>query len=148
MRNRIFQGATAVEDQWQLVEEDSTTSAEVHLLYHYADWIENRATYLAQPGAKGVLLSNTDDVASLMPDLERLALICIDFPEAVDGRGYSQARLLRDRLGYSGELRAVGEVLVDQLFLMRRCGFDAYALPDKNVECISKYLDPFTVKYQ
>ena len=71
-------------------------------------------------------LANTDDPEALAPDLQHLKLIVLDFPKYTDGRAYSQARRLRGRLGYRGELRATGQVLRDQLPFMLRCGFDSF----------------------
>ena len=73
-----------------------------------------------------------DDARALIPHLDRLRLIEVNFPAFTDGRGYSAARVLREA-GYAGELRAVGDVLVDQLAFMRRCGFDAFD-PDKALD--------------
>jgi uncharacterized protein (DUF934 family) len=75
-----------------------------------------------------VWLGPDDDVAPLLPWLATLPLIAIRFPVFTDGRGYSLARLLRGRHGYAGELRAVGDVLRDQLYFLQRCGFDSFAL--------------------
>ena len=80
----------------------------------------------AQSNAAAVRLEPGDEARDLLPHLERLRLIEINFPVYGDGRGYTAARVLREA-GYIGELRAVGDVLVDQLAFMRRCGFDAFA---------------------
>ena len=82
----------------------------------------------AQTNAAAVRLEPGDEARDLLPHLDRLKLIEVNFPGFGDGRGYSSARILREA-GYTGELRAVGDVLVDQIALMRRCGFDAFA-PD------------------
>lgn len=79
-----------------------------------------------QSNASAVRLEPGDDARDLLPHLDRLQLIEVNFPVFGDGRGYSAARILREA-GYGGELRAVGEVLVDQIAFMRRCGFDAFA---------------------
>jgi uncharacterized protein (DUF934 family) len=79
-----------------------------------------------QSNAAAVRLEPGDDARDLLPHLERLKLIEVNFPVFGDGRGYSAARILREA-GYNGELRAVGDVLVDQIAYMRRCGFDAFA---------------------
>ena len=79
--------------------------------------------------ATAVDLASTDDPEALVPHLDRLALIEVTFPAFTDGRGYSSARLLREA-GYTGELRASGDVQIDQLRYMRRCGFDSFA-PEK-----------------
>ena len=79
-----------------------------------------------QTNAAAVRIEPGDDARALLPFLGRLKLVEVNFPAFTDGRGYSAARILREA-GYAGELRAVGDVLVDQLFAMRRCGFDSFA---------------------
>ena len=100
-----------------------------------------------QPG-DGVLLGPDDDVETLSLPFDELAVIAIDFPSFRDGRGYSQAYLLRQRLGWQGELRAVGDVLRDQLSHMRQCGFDSFAVrEDKSAENALKGLAGMSVVY-
>lgn len=82
--------------------------------------------FLDQSNATAVRLEPDDDARALIPHLDRLALIEIAFPKFRDGRGYSSARILREA-GYTGELRAQGDVLVDQIAFMMRCGFDSFA---------------------
>ncbi len=81
-----------------------------------------------QSNATAVRIEPGDDARALLPHLDRLRLIEVNFPAYTDGRGYSAARILREA-GYTGELRAVGDVLIDQLSNMKRCGFDSFA-PD------------------
>ena len=88
--------------------------------------------FLDQPNAVSVRIEGGDDVRRLGPALDRLRLVEIDFPRFRDGRGYSSARILRE-MSYQGELKAVGDVLVDQLLFMRRCGFDSFA-PDQPID--------------
>ncbi|MDQ2878388.1 MAG: DUF934 domain-containing protein [Pseudomonadota bacterium] len=85
-----------------------------------------------QVNASAVRIEAGEDARRLLPYLDRLALIEIDFPRFRDGRGYSSARILREA-GYTGELRAAGDVLVDQMDHMRRCGFDSFA-PDAPID--------------
>jgi uncharacterized protein (DUF934 family) len=108
-----------------------------------------RIVPLAQwQAGEGLLLGPDDDVESLQPLLADVAMIAIDFPSFRDGRGYSQAYLLRRRLGWQGELRAVGDVLRDQLSHMRQCGFDSFAVrADKSVEDALKGLAGMSVLY-
>jgi uncharacterized protein (DUF934 family) len=87
---------------------------------------------LEQTNANAVRIEPGDDARLLLPFLDRLALVEVNFPSFGDGRGYSAARILREA-GYAGELRAVGQVLIDQLSHMRRCGFDSFA-PDKRLD--------------
>lgn len=89
-------------------------------------------SYLGQANAAAVRIEPGDDARALIPHLGDLKLIEVNFPSFMDGRGYSSARVLREA-GYAGELRAVGDVLVDQLGAMRRCGFDSFE-PDKPLD--------------
>jgi uncharacterized protein (DUF934 family) len=84
-----------------------------------------------QTNAAAVRLEPGDDARDLLPHLDRIRLVEVNFPVFGDGRGYSSARVLREA-GYTGELRAVGDVLIDQIALMRRCGFDSFA-PDREL---------------
>lgn len=96
-----------------------------------------------QTNANAVRIETGDDARELIPYLDRIALIEVAFPSFRDGRGYSTARILREA-GYEGELRAEGDVLVDQLAFMRRCGFDSFA-PSKSIDpviaeaCLARY---------
>ena len=83
-------------------------------------------SFLGQSNATAVRIEAGDDARALLPHLDRIALVEVSFPKFRDGRGYSSARILREA-GYTGELRAQGDVLVDQIPLMRRCGFDSFA---------------------
>jgi uncharacterized protein (DUF934 family) len=112
-----------------------------------ADFLAAVAAPGAAPGA--VLLSPTDDVAVLAPYLGRLRLVVIEFPKLGEGRGYSQARLLRARYGYDGELRARGVIKRDQLFFLARCGFDAFELdPSEDPEAALAAFAAFSVATQ
>jgi uncharacterized protein (DUF934 family) len=82
-------------------------------------------------GEPCVLLTTSDDPAKLDGKLDRLSVVAIEFPQFTDGRGHSIARLLRERFGYKGELRAVGDVFRDNLFYLSRCGFDSFLLSDQ-----------------
>jgi uncharacterized protein (DUF934 family) len=104
--------------------------------------------FLQQSNATAVRLEPDEDARLLIPHLERLALVEIAFPKFRDGRGYSSARILREA-GYAGELRAQGDVLVDQIGFMRRCGFDSFA-PEAplNEEVVAATLARYDVVYQ
>lgn len=97
----------------------------------------------------GVRIENSEDILKLWPELADRGLIALEFPKSGDGRAYSQARLLRERCGYRGELRAIGDVLRDQLLFMRRCGFDVLALrADQNAEDCRRAFADFGFAYQ
>lgn len=97
----------------------------------------------------GVSVGNDDDIHSLKDDLPRLSLVALHFPKWVDGRAYSQARLLRSRYRFAGEVRATGEVLVDMVLLLKRTGFDAAVLrPDQHLDAAQRALTFFPAYYQ
>jgi uncharacterized protein (DUF934 family) len=111
-------------------------------------WLERHAELIAR-GEVGVWLAGSDDPSPIVRWLPELPLVAVDFPKFTDGRGYSVAYLLRSRFGYRGELRAIGDVLPDQLFFMRRVGFDAFAVrPEKDVRQALHFLQPFSDAYQ
>ncbi|QRG04740.1 DUF934 domain-containing protein [Xanthobacter dioxanivorans] len=103
----------------------------------------------ARNGDLGVAWPNNRDVAELQPFLSRLSLIALTFPKFRDGRAYSQARLLRERFGFKGELRAVGNVLRDQVLFMVRAGFDAFSLEkEADAAAFGKAVATYSVFYQ
>ncbi|AEG47976.1 Uncharacterized conserved protein UCP030820 [Sphingobium chlorophenolicum L-1] len=104
-------------------------------------------SFTGQSNSTAVRIEAGEDARELLPFLDRLSLVEVNFPAYGDGRGYSAARILREA-GYQGELRAVGDVLVDQLVAMRRCGFDSFrpdkALDDDAVErALNRYADVY-----
>ncbi|MDR2189004.1 MAG: DUF934 domain-containing protein [Azonexus sp.] len=121
-------------DTWQaldLTEDDHAETVTLPLgetIFPLAVWRSRQAEIIARGERIGLLLQADDTVEEIAADLPRFALVAVNFPRFVDGRGYSTASLLRQRYGYRGELRAVGDVLHDQLFYLARVGFDSYAL--------------------
>jgi uncharacterized protein (DUF934 family) len=101
-------------------------------------------------GPLGIRVSPTDPVEDLGTVLPRISLVAVEFPNSGDGRGYSQGRLLRTRLNFRGELRALGPgVRQDQVFLLARCGFDAFELaPGEDLEAARRALSRYSVAYQ
>ncbi|HLD67276.1 MAG TPA: DUF934 domain-containing protein [Pseudomonas sp.] len=145
------QARLVADDPWQLPGADEPLDGSGPWLLPLATWRARQASAVLageQASGDGVLLAPEDEVEGLLPWLGVLPLIAIDFPGFRDGRGYSQAYLLRTRLGWRGELRAVGDVLRDQLSHMRQCGFDAFAVrADKSVEDALKGLAGVSVLY-
>ena len=128
-------------DSWQtLVLNEGETAESVALpagdvIFPLAVWQARKTEIISCHKRIGLLLQPDDRVEDVAGDLEYFIVIAVNFPKFVDGRGYSTASLLRQRYHYQGELRAVGDVLHDQLFFMKRVGFDSFALKDgKNAE--------------
>ncbi|MDR0481468.1 MAG: DUF934 domain-containing protein [Gallionellaceae bacterium] len=111
-------------------------------------WLAQRERLRARTDV-GVWFASDERAEDLGADAAGLPLIAVDFPKFADGRGYSIAYHLRNRLGYRGELRAIGDVLRDQLFYMHRVGFDAFALrQDKDIQAALQSLHDFSTSYQ
>jgi len=158
MTSLIIRNRAVVEDAWTVVRaaEDGALPDVAALpagkvIVPLALWQRERDALAAAKGrdALGVWLAPDSEPADIAGDFARIALIAVDFPVFRDGRGYSIARLLRERYGYTGELRAIGDVLRDQLRFYERCGFDSYALrADKDVHDALNAFTEFTVQYQ
>ena len=129
--------------------EDLATLPEGAIVVPLATWKARREELIARPQAVGVWLGPADEPGELAADVAALSLIGVHFPKFTDGRGYSTAVLLRERYHYRGELRAFGDVGRDQLFYLKRSGFDAFSLaPHRDPSEALASLEPFTVRYQ
>ncbi len=150
----IIRKGAVVQDDWQVLRPDAALPvADVEIpagriIVPLALWLA-RTESLVRRGDVAVWLAGTDEPGQIAPWLERLPLIAVDFPKFTDGRGYSVAYLLRSRFGWRGELRAIGDVLPDQVFYMQRVGFDAFAVrPDRSIATALKALRTFSDAYQ
>ena len=145
----IKHDAVAPTEFWTTLAPGEAVPESGDILVDVARWVSEAEALRARADKVGVLVQPDDEVMTLGGTLEGLALVAVAFPKFTDGRGYSSARLLRDRLGYTGELRAVGHVLPDQVFYMRRVGFDALELADgKSADTAIAQLETFSVRYQ
>ena len=149
---RIIKNGALVDETWHLLPADASLdgiSNSDDLIVPLQLWLDNKHALKARDGQTGVWLLAGEEVETLVDDLADLPLIALDFPAFTDGRHFSSARLLRERFGYTGEVRAIGDVLRDQLFFMHRCGFDAFAVrADRDPEDALKGLQDFSVTYQ
>jgi uncharacterized protein (DUF934 family) len=145
---RIIRDRAIVDDDFVHVTDGAEQPAAAKPILPLAHFRETRDAVLARHAAIGVRVPS-DKLPSDIPELQRLALIAIEFPRFTDGRGYSVARMLRQRHDYRGELRAVGWVLRDQLQYLERCGFNSFELePGKPLESALEAFSEFTVTYQ
>lgn len=140
-----------VEDRWTLLR-DATSLADVPddvpAIVPLTLWQAEHGV-LAGRDSVGVWLKPSEDPDLLRGDVARLRLIAIDFPKFTDGRAYSSARLLREKYGFRGELRAIGDVLRDQIYYLSQCGFDAFALqPDRSIADAMAAFGDFSDNYQ
>jgi uncharacterized protein (DUF934 family) len=162
-KNLIIKGRQVVEDDWQVLRlAEPVDGAPVHdpatvsvpagkFIVPLSLWLVQREVLAARTAAGeiAVWIASDERAETLKGVLDQFPLIAVDFPKFTDGRGYSIAYNLRTRLGWTGELRAVGDVLRDQLFSMQRVGFDAYSVrSDRDVHDALKGLSDFSETYQ
>lgn len=151
----IIKNKTLVEDDWQVLrlsEQETAENVAVpdgKVIVPLKVWLAQRNTTLKQRGDLGVWFASDERPEDLKADVQKFSVIAIDFPKFSDGRGYSIAFNLRARQGFTGELRAIGDVLRDQLFYMQRVGFDAFApRPDRDIHDVLKGFEDFSEVYQ
>ena len=154
---RIIRDRRIVEDDWTWVADDAALPPSGRIFVSWTRWQADRAA-LAARGDVGVSIPATLDVSALAADLPALALVAIPFafiqpkPEGgrtFDGRAYSQARLLRERHGFKGEIRAIGDVFRDAMFYMQRCGVNAFELKeDADLDDALRAFGDFSLAYQ
>ena len=147
---RIIRDQAIVEDNWQHLDDTCDVPAGPDVTVSLPRWRRDRTALLDRAAGKlGVRIDGATDLQELAPDLPGLALVVLTFTSVRDGRGLSQAHLLRERFGYTRELRAGGEVLRDQMFFMQRAGINAFELgPERDIEEALTGLRDFTVAYQ
>lgn len=159
MTATILRRRALAEDEWTLVESaaaqpGSEGASEPResagkVIVPLGRWRTERERLLATATAVGVLLPNTEDVETIWPEIRDRPLLALQFPIFTDGRALTQAVLLRNRLGFAGELRAVGDVIRDLVFWLGRCGFDSIVpRGDQSLEACRLALDELSVAYQ
>ncbi len=145
----LIKNGRLADDPWTALADDAALPPTGPVIVSLGRFRAERDRLLSRGAPLGVRLKSSELAAEIGADASRLDLVAIEFPTFRDGRGYSTARLLRERWGFAGELRAVGNVLRDQLLFMDRCGFDAFEVesPDA-VAAWEKALAEFSVFYQ
>ena len=153
--SRIIKNRQIVDDTWNVLKlaegetPESVVLPEQNGIVSLPVWQARKDELVSRGQPVGVWLDSHEGPEAIAADLTSFALVAVNFPNFADGRGYSTARLLRERYGYRGELRAIGDVLHDQLFLMKCCGFDAFAVrADKDIRAALAGLGDFSETYQ
>jgi phosphoadenosine phosphosulfate reductase len=126
---RLYKDGAFVDDPWHTLGDDEALGEGPAILSLQA-WLALGEARRGINTPVGVRLDGGEMVDAILPDLDRLSLVALSFPKFGDGRSFSKASILRGQYGFKGEIRAVGDVLWDQLQLMRRCGFDAFLIED------------------
>jgi uncharacterized protein (DUF934 family) len=145
----LVKGGEIVADLFAHVADDTELPADGAVLVTAKRFLQDSDAILARSGKAGVIWPNSRDVDELVPYLDRLGVVSLVFPSFRDGRAYSQARLLRERFSYRGELRASGQVLRDQFVFMLRAGFDAFEVKKQSdAETFAQTVKRYSVFYQ
>ena len=146
---QIIKDKQLIDNDWTFVADDSEASDTGNITVSLARWQNQQQQLLNRHGNIGIRLSPTDPIAELAELLKSIDLIELDFPGFGDGRLFSHARLLRSRLGYTGEIRAVGNFLPDQMFYLWRVGVNAFQLANpQQIPLALSCFDDFSVRYQ
>lgn len=145
---QIIKDKEIVEDNWLHLDDEAELVAG-NITVSLARWQEQTNTLSEYEGGLGLRLKGDDPLEEIVPDLDNFSLIVLSFPAFTDGRCYSFARLLRDRFGFKGEIRAQGDVLHDQLFYMTQCGINSFEManPNRMADALAAF-DDFSESYQ
>lgn len=126
----LYKNGAFVEDRWTNIATGEGVPPAGHIILPLDWWQAERDAFAGSNVPLGLRIEPGTTLDCFADDVQRFSLIALAFPKFQDGRAYSMAQLLRERLGFTGELRAVGDVLFDELQLMARCGFDAFEISD------------------
>jgi len=144
MQRRLLRDRQIVVDDWGYTFEPGPVQGRILSM---DEWL-TEPTWSGTGNRLGVVLKPEHNVELLAPSLARFELIAAEFPGPGEGRGYSQGRVLRERYGFRGELRAVGYVRYDQIFFLARCGFNSFELPEGELAAAAKAFSTFSAEYQ
>lgn len=145
----LIKDQALVDDPWVTVDDETELAGVSHAIIGLERWQRERAGLTGHNGRLGLRLKSDQSPALVVDDLDRFDVVALEFPHFADGRAFTYARLLRERYRYTGEVRAVGQVLRDQAQFMRRCGFDAFEVADATgLDDWLQALDEITVSYQ
>lgn len=146
---KIIRDRQVIDDAWLYLGADDAVPAAGDVVVSLPRFLADTAALLARPARLGVRIEPGEGVADLVPHLARIALVCVAFPSMADGRGLSYARELRERHRYTGEIRAVGDVIRDLVHGMHRCGINAFEPKEgQSFEGIIGAIDDFSNAYQ
>ncbi len=145
----LLKDGRLLDDPWVALGEDEPAPESGAIIVSLDRWQTERETLLNRNEPLGIRLASDQPPALIEQDLGQLTLVALEFPVFADGRAYSYARLLRERFAFTGEIRAVGNILRDQFLFLARCGFDAFEVRDENaVEGWLAAMSEFSVFYQ
>ncbi len=145
---KIIKDKKIIEDSWlHIADEDEIVKGDITV--SLSRWQKEATELASHEGNIGIRLAPSDTVEDVADDLQKISLIALEFPAFTDGRSFSQARLLRSRYGFDGEIRAIGSYMPDQVFYLSRVGVNSFQLEnDKEINTALSTMNDFTVNYQ
>jgi uncharacterized protein (DUF934 family) len=146
---KLLKDGAVATDHWVLLDDDAAVPMEAPIIVSLERWQDERSALIGRNGPLGLRLTSEQSPDLVKDDLSRFEQISLEFPRFGDGRAYSYARMLREQFEFEGEIRAVGDVLVDQFQFMVRVGFDAFEVPgDKDPQDYLEALERVSIVYQ
>jgi uncharacterized protein (DUF934 family) len=146
---QLLKDKRVIDDTWTVLDTDSQSLPDGDILLTYNQWQTFSERLESHSGQIGVVIEGNTEIEDIIEPLLKLPLIAINFPKFADGRGFSLATLLRERYSFKGEIRAVGGFIRDQLYLLSRCGFNAFKFSDNtDLSEAAKSLEDFSETYQ
>jgi uncharacterized protein (DUF934 family) len=150
---QLLKDGQVIENTWQMIEANNEADQQAlpsgDILVPLSMWQNNQSVLENHSRAVGLWINGDEEIEGVAESIVTAPVIAINFPKFVDGRGFSVARLLRDRFGFKGELRAVGQIIRDQLFLLKRCGFNAFEFDSEiDLDEAANSLADFSDAYQ
>jgi len=151
---QLLKDGQVIDNPWQIIEANDEADQEAlpsgDILVPLSMWLNNQSVLENHSGAVGLWINGGEEIEGIAQSIVTAPVIAINFPKFVDGRGFSVARLLRDRYGFKGELRAVGQIIRDQLFFLKRCGFNAFEFDseidlDEGAQSLADFSDAYQV---
>lgn len=151
---QLLKDGKVIDNPWQIIEANDEADQEAlpsgDILVPLSMWLNNQSVLENHSGAVGLWINGGEEIEGIAQSIVTAPVIAINFPKFVDGRGFSVARLLRDRYGFKGELRAVGQIIRDQLFFLKRCGFNAFEFDseidlDEGAQSLADFSDAYQV---
>lgn len=145
---KIIKDKQIIDNSWTHLSDEDTISTD-HITVSLARWKDEQSVLIKHQKHIGIRLSSSDDAEDIIDSLDKISLIALEFPAFTDGRAFSQARLLRSRHHYQGEIRAIGHYMPDQVFYLHRVGINAFEFETTTeLEVALASINDFSVTYQ
>ncbi|MFT6260918.1 MAG: hypothetical protein ACJAYK_001949 [Crocinitomicaceae bacterium] len=145
---KLINQTSEIENTWTLIRDEAGDLSQANIMIPASYWVANQAEFEGRNDV-AIWFAGDVNISDFDGKLDQFPVVGVDFPAFADGRGYSIAHLIIERQNYQGELRAIGDVLIDQLYFMKRCGFNTYLLTDELEPKVAiQYFETFSEPYQ